>query len=96
MIEIIIILFFAAVCLALIAVCLFMLKIPLTAAVIGAGVILSVYIICKFLLIRDSARREHEINLIRLRYDGYLTQGNIGISPDMRTDFRAVTERRAI
>jgi len=95
MIEIICILALLAVCLALIAVCLFMLKIPLTATVIGAGVIIPVYIICKFLLIRDSARHEHEITLIRLQTDGYLIPGNTGISPDMRTDFRCITERRA-
>jgi len=88
MIEIICILALLAVCLALLAVCLFMLKIPLTAAVIGCGVIIPVYIICRFFLIRDSARREHEINLIRLRTDGYLIQGNTGI--------RAIAERRTI
>ena len=88
MIEIICILALLAVCLALIAVCLFMLKIPLTATVIGAGVIIPVYIICKFLLIRDSARHEHEITLIRLQTDGYLIPGNTGI--------RAIAERRGI
>jgi len=88
MIEIICILALLAVCLFMLAVSLFMLKIPLTAAVIGCGVIISLHTVCRFFLIRDSARREHEITLIRLQTDGYLIQGNTGI--------RAIAERRGI